>query len=386
MIRVAVSRQENYRSREISRKLEEVLSASGILDSVRGKKVLVKPNCTGAFRPEEGRTTHPKILRGTLELLLSAGASVKIGESSSVGIDTLAAYQTTEIAQIAQELSVKLVDFKKSQYYEIKIYGGLVLDRIYLPKEVLESDCLLSLAKLKTNYVSGISCAIKNLKGLLRDSDKKKFHHLGIAPALIDLMNCLPKTIGLIDGILGSELYEPVRGDVLIASLDIVALDYVSARIMGLEPKSVEHLRLAMKCKSWKQKLPTDLKIIGQKVSSVSKKFKSQITGLDNLKKEYQVTIRNGQACSSCLGALYLSLKKAKTKTPESLIGTEIVIGNYSEKVGSEALYFGNCAAKRCPEPNQLVPGCVPTTSDFLERLIRLKEKEYLDKYGYDYG
>lgn len=396
--KVAIAKQENYQPKETHQKLEEVLSASGILDLISGKKILLKPNCTGAFLPEEGRTTHPQILRGTIELLQSAGASVKIGESSSVGIDTVLAYQSTGIAQVAKELSVELIDFKKSRYREVKIDDGLVLKKINLPEDLFSVDYIFSLAKLKTNYVSGISGTIKNLKGLLQDADKKRFHYLGIAPALVDLLGCLPPTLGLVDGILGSELYEPKKGNVLVASQNLLALDYVCAQIMGLEPDSVDHLRLAVEREIGKNTslIPSNLEVIGEEISSLSTKFKSQPPGTECLEQEYQVTIKDGRACSSCLGALYLSLKKVKTHKPELLsilTGKDIVLGAYSGENNPGALFFGNCAVKF--DQNGIpVPGCVPTTSDFLSGLLRSqkmkeereKKEDYIQKHDYDYG
>ncbi|MBI4980607.1 DUF362 domain-containing protein [Candidatus Woesearchaeota archaeon] len=388
MIKVALVKQENYNPEEIHSKLEEVLSASGILELVSGKKVLLKPNCTEAFLPEEGRTTHPQVLRGTIKLLQSADAAVKIGESSSVGIDTSSAYRSTGIAKIAEELSVELIDFKKSRYQEVKIDNGLILKKIKIPTEIFSADYLFSLAKLKTNYVSGISGTIKNLKGLLKDADKKRFHHLGIAPALADLMSCLPPTLGLVDGILGSELDEPKKGKVLAASVDLVAADYACAKIMGLEPYSVDHLRLAAERGSGGDisLIPSELEIIGGEISSFSTKFKSQPPGTESLEQEYQVFIKDGQACSSCLGALYLSFKKVKTQRPELLsilAGKEMVLGDYSGEINPEALLFGNCAVHKNKSFGTAVRGCVPTTSDFISGLLQSEKmkKQYNDAH-----
>jgi hypothetical protein len=159
-------------------------------------------------------------------------------------------------------------------------------------------------------------------------------------------------------------LYEPIKGNVLIASQNLFALDCLCAKVMGIEPYSVEHLRLADG-----EHLTTNLEIAGGSISSFSRKFKSQPPGLTSLEEEYSVKIKNGQACSSCLGALYLSLRKAKAQKPELLFGKEIVIGSYAGEVSSRTLFFGNCAVKKNRGNGTAIPGCVPSTSDFMEGL-----------------
>ncbi len=92
------------------------------------------------------------------------------------------------------------------------------------------------------------------------------------------------------------------------------------------------------------------------------------------LEKEFGVRIKNN-GCSNCLGALYLSLKKANVEYASLLRGLEIILGPHEEE--NDKLYFGNCSIgyqhgikKYC------VPGCPPITSEFIITLKKLKEKK----------
>jgi len=353
MIIVAVAKQENYNLEEVKSKLSKILTDSGILNLIKGKKILIKPNCTGLFRPEKGRTTHPKILEALIELIKNWCKSITIGESSSVGVDTKEAYKITGMYDVAQKLGIRIIDFKKSEYQKIKIKNGLVLREISVPKEILEADYIISLAKMKTNYVSQISCSMKNMKGILKDSEKKKFHKLNLSGAVADLNNCFNNVIAIVDGILGSELYEPIRGNVLIASRNAVACDYVCARIIGINPASIGHIELARKAKKLEK-----IKLIGQ---IPRKKFKTSPPNLRALEKKFKIKIIDGKPCSSCIGALYLCLKKTKQQAPELLKNLKIIIGNCQK--ADNCVRFGNCAAEK---GKISVYGCTPTSFNFI--------------------
>jgi uncharacterized protein (DUF362 family) len=363
---VAIAKQESYDSEEVKIKLESILSKSGIIKTIEGKRVLVKPNCTGAYKPDEGRTTHPVVVKELLELLKNLCTKVTIGESSSVGVDTHQAYLASGIYHIAKEKCVEIIDFKKSKYINVEV-DGLIVDSIQVPEEILDVDFIISAAKLKTNYVSGISCSMKNLKGILMDEDKKRFHRIGLAKAVADLSKAIPNTLGVVDGIVGSELYEPINGNVLIASKDILACDVVCARIMRIKLNEVEHIRLRL------DELE-DIQIAGDDISDLTIQFKNYGNKKRIIENEYSVRIENN-GCSSCLGALYLSLKKVSDKNPELIRNLEIIVGP-TEEDPRDKLLFGNCCVRSNEENSEIcfIRGCPPTTSEFIKELERTRK------------
>ena len=363
---VAITQHSDYNVGGIRLKLEDILSAAEILNLVREKDILIKPNCTGAYSPSEGRTTNSNFLRALAEILKDCGANIVIGESSSVGVDTMEAYCAAGISDVAHHMDLPLIDFKKSSFVEVPIDEGLVLEKIYLPSELLEADYIISLAKMKTNYVSQISCSMKNMKGTIPDYQKRQFHRIGLSQSVVDLNSYFANVIGVVDGIVGSELYKPRRGEVIVASLDRVACDAVCARIMGLNPYEVDHIRLAEK-QGLGYIIPDE--IIGAEIGSVSQPFRSSPPDMQALEEEYNIKIVDGNACSACIGSLYLALKKTKETNPGLLDGLEIIMGPTAKGyIGNNSILFGNCSGKG----NGIsVPGCVPTSSDFISALTR---------------
>lgn len=361
---VGVVEQKRYSVRKIAGKIDRLFDLIGINERLKSKKVLIKPNCTGYFSPGEGRTTHPAVVKALILHLEELDAEILIGESSTVGTDTLSAYEKTGISKVAGERGIRMIDFRKSGYVELENPQGRVLKKISFPAEVLKTDYLISLAKLKTNYVTTISCAMKNLKGLLRDCDKKESHHIGLSEAVADIADALKKQtkiIALVDGILGSELYEPKKRGLLIASDDLAACDVVCARVMGIDPEKVKFLNMAEELKVEK------VIVLGDAIVN-SPVFQTCDPGLDHMAKKFGIRIINGDPCTSCIGGLYHILNKLARTMPENLNDLEIAVGDCKSKcVHEDTVLFGKCASEADGEFK--IRGCPPTTSDFLSML-----------------
>jgi uncharacterized protein (DUF362 family) len=364
---VAVASQRNYGFRQVRLKIDKLLSGIELRKELEGKRVLIKPNCTGCYSPKNGRTTHPVVLKALIEILFEIGAEITIGESSTVGINTFAAYEKTGVLAVAKETGVRIIDFRQSQYMEHRYDAGRVFKKILLPEELEEHDYLISLGKLKTNYVTTISCAMKNLKGLLRDEDKHASHHIGLAEAVADIYGIVSeriRLIGLIDGVTGSELFESKKRGVLIASNNLQACDIVCAQAMGIEPEKIKFLSYAKFAKS------QSIKIVGDGLGK-SPIFKTCSPGLRQLAKKFDVRIVDGNPCSSCTGSLHDILSKLKS-AGINIQNIHIAIGICSlDKINNETILFGKCA---CGLSERLkVVGCPPIRTDFIKVLNSIR-------------
>jgi len=108
--------------------------------------------------------------------------------------------------------------------------------------------------KLKTHHWVGMTCSLKNLYGVLPGVKygwpKNVLHHAGIPQTVFDINASLPKTISIVDGIVGMEGDGPIMGSAKPLGLVIVgtnptAVDATCARIMGLDPTRINYLQLA---------------------------------------------------------------------------------------------------------------------------------------------
>lgn len=225
----------------------DLLKRMGGLESFvsPGARVLIKPNAGTAAGPETGTVTDPGVIEALTGLLFEAGAGqVTIAESSAVGMDTMNSFRVTWLAEVARKTGAGLVDLKRGAVIEKKVPGGLVFESIRVFRQVTECDLLINVPTLKTIFSVPVSLGMKNLKGLLPDSEKRRFHHTDLNRGIADLNQAVRPHLNIIDGITGSELYSPKEANLLIAGTDIVALDTVGCLVMDVDPADVATLDL----------------------------------------------------------------------------------------------------------------------------------------------
>ncbi len=218
----------------------------------RGSSVLIKPNFLRAAPAEAALSPHPQLVRALLEELLSLGANIKIGDSPAFGTARGVA-EATGIAAVADAMGVPVIEFRKP----IKIdAAGFTTGTLQIDREVVESDAVINLCKLKSHSQMLMTGAVKNLFGCITGKRKPLWHmRLGDRDNLFaELMVALYREIGpvvsICDAILAMEGNGPGKGEprkvgLLLAAEDGVALDTVLAQIVGHQSQEVPILRAA---------------------------------------------------------------------------------------------------------------------------------------------
>ena len=111
--------------------------------------------------------------------------------------------------------------------------------------------------------------------GMLPDKFKMKYHARGISSVIVDINSVLKPTLTVVDGFVGMEGHGPVDGDpikmdLIIAGTDPVATDATCAKIMGMDPTKIKHIRRAAEKGIGK----LDPEVVGEKIEAVAKPFK----------------------------------------------------------------------------------------------------------------
>lgn len=272
MSKVAVVRGENPQEATV-RALEMVEAHKAI---PMGKPVLVKPNYITADHPSTGVTTDSRVVEGVIMFLKKHNvANIIIGEGSGLA-DTFEAYRVAGLNAVAERWGVKLVDLNRGEFIEVKPLNPLALERVRISKIALEST-VISVAKLKPHRMAYVTLSLKNLMGVI---SPKGIMHGNLSRKIVDLASILKPRVAVIDGIIAGEVHEtarkPVKMNLVIAGTDPVAVDAVGAAVMGINPRTVKHLRLAEErglgiC---------DLKridVLGEPIDRVKRKFKVSI-------------------------------------------------------------------------------------------------------------
>ncbi len=239
---------------------------------VRGLRVLLKPNVSRLLSYTQGATTHPQVLAAAIDYFNDCGAAeIAVGESPITGVRMPEAYAVCGIEKIVSERKISLLDFDSEPYQILNIPNGQVIDQIKVTWFWWEFDFIVSIPVMKTHLHTGATLSIKNMKGMLWRRQKAAFHMLNLPNrhktdekeldlAICDMASVLYPHMAIIDGSIGMEGLGPGAGrpkgaELIVASPDALAADWIASRLMGINPEKIAHLRLLAIKKNLTQKL-----------------------------------------------------------------------------------------------------------------------------------
>ena len=242
--RVAISECASYQdTRRALEKIFSLLDVRGLFK--RGDRVLLKPNLLSARPPEEAVTTHPAVVDAVLSILLDAGIKPVLGDSPASG-RTVNVARVAGLESVCKKYGVNTVSFDEG--VPIKTDKG-IYRRFVVAREVLETDSIINLPKLKTHSQMTMTLAVKNTFGCIVGSAKQKWHFRAkdrnaFADMLIDLHNIVAPSLNILDGVVGMDGNGPSNGRIIspgliAASTSGFALDDYTVRIMGVNPRVV---------------------------------------------------------------------------------------------------------------------------------------------------
>ena len=222
---------------------------------VRGKRVLLKPNMV-EYEPGTAINTNPLIIIGAAIAFKAAGAvDVVIGEGPGHRRDTEYLVTRTGLYDHIREHKIRFVDLNQDDVREVLLasqYMGLT--QLALPVELLRSDFIVSMPKLKTHHWAGMTASMKNFFGALPGAvygwPKNLLHMRGIDNSILDLNATIRPHLSIVDAVTAMEGDGPIMGRpretrFVAMGSDLTAVDATCARLMGLDPRKLTYLREA---------------------------------------------------------------------------------------------------------------------------------------------
>ncbi|MCK5213178.1 MAG: DUF362 domain-containing protein, partial [Dehalococcoidia bacterium] len=192
---------------------EAVTLAGGLKDIVPpGATVIIKPNLVAPATPDKGATTDRRVCKSLADQVRELGGRPIIAESSCIGVDTEESIHASRYDELRDQ-GYEVVDLKGCPLVKVAVPRGKVLSELSLPQLVMDAAAIISVPKLKTHDQAPATLAMKNMKGVLPDVLKKKFHTTyGVFQAVADLNTVVPPAFSVVDGIIGQEGFGPVFG------------------------------------------------------------------------------------------------------------------------------------------------------------------------------
>ncbi len=225
------------------------------------ESILLKVNLV--HHEKQLASTHIDAVRGALDAIREIGSTrVFVGDASYYG--TKAAFRNLGYERLLDEYQrVELVDLNDDDFapgYSIQRDGSQ--NKIRRSKLANDVDLRISLAVMKMHNEVGVTLGVKNwtvgtwvVPPRISSSGRvwarwpwlheegPRAHH----QTIMELYRQLPCDIGIVDGVLAMEGEGPTHGSaapmgVVLAGMDAVAVDAVSATLMGVDPGDVGYL------------------------------------------------------------------------------------------------------------------------------------------------
>jgi len=233
-----------------------ISQAGGMASVIQDARVAVlKPNFVGGRSAETGATTSFRVLEAVAEEVIACGAEPVLFESPGTEFDRDAIYKILGVERFCADNSIRIVRIEPEgcdqRWIELRPVGAKRLRRFRIPRFMLEA-CFINLPVLKTHVVSTMTLGMKNPMGILSRPDRRNMHVLGIAQCIVDMNRRIKPDLTIVDGSVGQDGEAPLYGDnadlkVLVAGRDSLAVDLVCCGLVGIKPRDVPYLKLALK-------------------------------------------------------------------------------------------------------------------------------------------
>ena len=220
-----------------------------------GQTVVVKPNIGWAKTPEEAANTNPELVKRIIEHCFKAGAKTVyvLDHTCHSWRDS---YKKSGISEAAKSAGAKVVcgNYQKD-YREVEIPNGKRLKSAKIHKIILDSDVFINVPVLKNHGGAIMTCAMKNLMGIVWD--RRYFHGNNLQQCIADSVTARKPDLNIVDayrvmkkgGPQGRGLKDVVKMKYQLLSTDIVAIDTAASKIIGINDTRIGHLKLGQELK-----------------------------------------------------------------------------------------------------------------------------------------
>ncbi len=254
--RVFIGRADHYEA-DIESVLSEAFGALGITAAeIKGKRILLKPNLVETARGALHINTHPRVVAAAVETFRRFGAGeILVAEGQGHRRDSWLVLEESGMDGALADARVPFVDLNHDGFGVVPNGGGATpFATLCIPDTVRTADWVVSLPKMKTHHWAGITCAMKNMFGIMPGTvygwPKNLLHWAGIPESIVDINKTVPTALSIVDGIVGMEGDGPIMGSpkaagCLLVGRNAAAIDATCARVMGLNPYGVSYLTAA---------------------------------------------------------------------------------------------------------------------------------------------
>ena len=211
--------------------------------------VIVKPNVCGYYPPQLELIEH------TLKFFESLSQRIVIGETNSSLNTPEERFKRQGIFDLLNNFDDKIVamNLLRDEIINVTVPSPNVIRHLPVPKSVYNCDLLVNIPRVGTHSNTMLTCALKNLFGLLAERRKYGVYHpLGIEKVIADVAKTIRCDLTVVDA-----------NAKVILGVDPLCVDIVACKFVSLDPLQVDHLRFVSKDRNLElEELVDNLQII----------------------------------------------------------------------------------------------------------------------------
>ncbi len=343
------------------------------LDLTPHGRTLVKPNLVAAGEFFPHAHTRPEFGEGVLRALQARGGDaieeLAVGERCGITIPTRMAFRDSGFSDVLKRLSgVNHYYFEETPQVEIPLsHPQRLRDYVFTPEPVARTDFFVNLPKFKAHPWTTVTFSLKNYIGIQDDRHRLIDHDHKLNEKIADLQYILQPQFIAIDAITAGEgrMLTPTPKDLglIIMGNSQVAFDSVCCSIIGVDPLSVDHIRLVSEYGFGSTDL-ADIDIQGDvTLEEAKERAQGFQVGLVRVEKYFEgthITAYAGPPPDSeasdycwggCPGAIEEAieiLRQYDEQTDEKLPRMHVVFGNYQGEIdagpGEKVVFIGDCS------------------------------------------
>lgn len=351
-----------------------------------GTRIGIKPNLVSAMPASNGGTTHPEVVAGIIEYLQEHGfRNLLMMEGSWVGDKTADAVSICGYGELSRIYGVEFRDMQKERFHAVDCQGL----KLNICDCVDKIDFLINVPVMKGHCQTKITCALKNMKGLIPNQEKRRFHSMGLHRPIAHLSRGIHQDFIVVDHICGDLDFEdggnPVVCNCVMAALDPVLVDAYVCHLLHYQVDEVPYVRMAEALGSGcadiskaeiLRMMPKDTETVDMAEKGygsqwiLAREYASEELPQERKIVELQDAVQEVDSCSACYGYLIPALDRLREEGLLDRLDTRICIGQgYQGQTGKVGI--GRCT--KAFEYN--VAGCPPTETQIYEFL-----RAYLDR------
>ena len=254
-----------HETRGLEDAVRKAVKDAGGIEIAPGNKVLIKANICGGVPDNPATYTSMDLVEYVVRIVRDAGGEPIICDADMIwtkfwenaraigwvdriqDINKQKGYEYVKLLNLS-ETGLAYFDFGEGSVFE----DNDLRNKEIVSKELIDADVIISIPKMKTHLLTGVTLGMKNMYGTLPEIDKAEYHRKGINEVIYWINYAFHPNLTIIDGSIGGEAIGPlsaesVQFNTIVASNNVVIADAIASKLIGYDDpfEEIDHLKLA---------------------------------------------------------------------------------------------------------------------------------------------